>query len=106
MEKSTLNSLFGITTTTPMVEDEPPPAESAPFKIPTKIAERVMNNCYFGDGTVHPGDHLIFIHELCELFKCAGNGINCCRMADLLDGRKLYLSFILNFILQVRFIKI
>jgi hypothetical protein len=31
-----------------------------------------MNNCYLGDGTVHPGDHLLFIHELCELFKCAG----------------------------------
>ena len=31
-----------------------------------------MDNCYLGDGTVHPGDHLLFIHELCELFKCAG----------------------------------
>jgi hypothetical protein len=30
-----------------------------------------MNNCYLGDGTVHPGDHLLFIHELCEFFKCA-----------------------------------
>jgi hypothetical protein len=42
------------------------------FKIPMKIVERAMNNCYLGDGTVHPGDHLLFIHELCELFKCAG----------------------------------
>jgi hypothetical protein len=31
-----------------------------------------MNNCYSGDGTVHPGDHLLFIHKLCEFFKCAG----------------------------------
>ena len=80
-----------------------------PLKIPMKIVERVMNNWYFGDGTVHPGDHLLLIHELCGLFKCAGismdqvkgsyslyhlreelwNGINCRRMADLLDGRKL-----------------
>jgi hypothetical protein len=37
-----------------------------------KIVDRAMNNCYLGDGTVHPGDHLLFIHELCELFKCAG----------------------------------
>jgi hypothetical protein len=37
-----------------------------------KIVERAMNNCYLGDGTVHPGDHLHFIHELCKLFKCAG----------------------------------
>jgi hypothetical protein len=42
-----------------------------PFKIPMKIVERAMNNCDLGDGTVHPGDHLLFIHELCELFKCA-----------------------------------
>jgi hypothetical protein len=37
-----------------------------------KIVEHAMNNCYLGDGTVHPGDHLLFIHELCELFKCVG----------------------------------
>jgi hypothetical protein len=37
-----------------------------------KIVERAMNNCYLGDETVHPGDHLLLIHELCELFKCAG----------------------------------
>jgi hypothetical protein len=42
------------------------------FKIPMKIIERVMNNHYSRDGTVPPGDHLLFIHELCELFKCAG----------------------------------
>jgi hypothetical protein len=47
-----------------------------PFKIPMKIVERAMNNCYLGDGTVHPGDHLPFIHELCELFKCAGISMN------------------------------
>jgi hypothetical protein len=37
-----------------------------------KIVERATNNCYLGDRTVHPRDHLLFIHELCELFKCAG----------------------------------
>jgi hypothetical protein len=47
-----------------------------PFKIPTKIVERAIDNCYLGDGTVHPGDHLLFIHELCELFKCAGISMN------------------------------
>jgi hypothetical protein len=49
-----------------------PHTESIPFKIPMKIIECAMNNCYLGDGTVHLGDHLLFIHELCELFKCAG----------------------------------
>jgi hypothetical protein len=47
-----------------------------PFKIPMKIVERAMDNCYLGDGTIHPGDHLLFIHELCELFKYAGISMN------------------------------
>ena len=54
------------------VVDEPPPVEIDPFKIPTSIVDRVMDNYYFGDGIVHPGDHFLFIHELCGLFKCAG----------------------------------
>src|SRR3954463_6971711 len=67
-----LGFLFGKATTTARVVDEPPPAEIDCFKIPTRIVDRVMDNYYFGDGTVHPGDHLLFIHELCGLFKCAG----------------------------------
>ena len=47
-----------------------------PFKIPMKIVDRAINNCYLGDGTVHPSDHLLFIHELCELFQCAGISMN------------------------------
>jgi hypothetical protein len=76
MEKSPFDFLFGSTTTTVMVVDEPQPAQLDPFKIPMKIVERVMNNCYLGDGTVHLGDHLLFIHKLCELFKCAGISTN------------------------------
>jgi hypothetical protein len=34
-----------------------PHTEIIPFKIPMKIIEHVLNNCYFEDGTVHPGDH-------------------------------------------------
>src|SRR3954469_6904686 len=67
-----LGFLFGKTTTTIRVVDEPPPIEIDPFKIPTSIVDRVLDNYYLGDGTVHPGDHLLFIHELCGLFKCAG----------------------------------
>jgi hypothetical protein len=33
-----------------------------PFEIPMTIVERAMDNCYLGDGTVHLGDHLLFIH--------------------------------------------
>ena len=69
---NSLSFLFRKDTITAKVVDEPPPAEIDPFKIPTKIVDRVMYKYYFGDGTIHPGDHLLFIHELCELFKCAG----------------------------------
>jgi hypothetical protein len=74
MESSPFGFLFGNTTTTAadVEEPPPPPAQLDPFKIPMKIVERVTNNCYLGDETVHPGDHLLFIHELCELFKYAG----------------------------------
>src|SRR4051812_17534508 len=67
-----LGFLFGKTTTTVRVLDEPPLVEIDPFKIPTSIVDRVMDNYYLGDGIVHPGDHLLFIHELYGLFKCAG----------------------------------
>jgi hypothetical protein len=46
MEKSPFGSLFGNTTATITVVDEPSPAQLDPFKIPMKIVERVMNNCY------------------------------------------------------------
>src|SRR3954470_21019393 len=67
-----LGFLFGKTIHTVRLVDEPPPAERDPFKIPTSIVNHVMDNYYLGDGTVHPGDHLLFIHELCGLLKCAG----------------------------------
>ena len=37
-----LGFLFGKTTTTARVVDEPPPVEIDPFKIPTRIVDRVM----------------------------------------------------------------
>ena len=70
MESNPFGSLFGGSTITATVVDDPSSAEIVPFKIPTKIAGRIMDNRY--DGTVHPGNHLLYIHELCGLFKCAG----------------------------------
>jgi hypothetical protein len=64
--------MYQNATASATVVDEPPLAQLDPFKIAMKIVERVMNNRYSGDGTVHLGDHLLFIHELCELLKCAG----------------------------------
>jgi hypothetical protein len=55
----------------PICDDSNNVCDPHSFKIPMKIVERAMNICYLGDGTIHPGDHLLFIHELYELFKCA-----------------------------------
>ena len=73
MEHSSLSILFGSdSTTTPVVDKGPPPTEIIPFKISMGIIDCVMNNRYAGDGTVHPGYHLLYIKELCELFKVVG----------------------------------
>jgi hypothetical protein len=42
------------------------------FSSPALEEKICFDDTLFGDGTVHPGDHLFFIHELCKLFKCAG----------------------------------
>ena len=73
MEDCALSSLLGVgRSTTPVVEKGPSPTECTPFKIPLGIIERVMNDCYAGDGTVHPSIHLLKLTELCELFKLSG----------------------------------
>jgi hypothetical protein len=56
----------------PICDESNDVCDPCSFKIPIKIVERIMNNRYSGDGTVPPDDHLLFIHELYELFKCAG----------------------------------
>ena len=50
MENYSLSSLLGRS---------PPPTECIPFKIPLGIIEIVMNDCYAGDGIVHPSIHLL-----------------------------------------------
>ena len=71
MDSSALDSLFvGDHPTTFVMEKAPPPTEIVPFKIPTGIIDHVMANRYAGDG--HPADHLLYLSELCALFKLAG----------------------------------
>ena len=73
MERCPLNLLFeSDLSTTPMVDKVTPPTECIPFKIPMGIIDLVMNNCYAGDGVVHPSNHLLYIKKLCDLFEIAG----------------------------------
>ena len=67
MESFTSGYMFGNGfSTTHVVERSPPSTEIFPFEIPIGIVDRVMDNRYAGDGTVHPGEHLLYIKELCE----------------------------------------
>ena len=36
------------------------------------MIEKLLANPYAGDGTLHPDMHLIFVDEVCGLFKLAG----------------------------------
>src|SRR4051794_8237561 len=71
------------------------PTESIPFKIPMKIVDRVMSNCYLGDGTVHPGDHLLFMNyascssvQVFQWTKLRRNYSLCHSRAELQNGIK------------------
>ena len=71
MDNSTLGSfLVGNRPTAVVVEKALPPTEIVPFKIPTGIVDYVLANRYAGDK--HPGDHLLYLSQLCSLFKLAG----------------------------------
>jgi hypothetical protein len=37
-----------------------------------RIVEKVMDESYAGDGTIHPSEHLLRLKEFCELFEVAG----------------------------------
>ena len=36
------------------------------------MIEKLLANPYEGDGTLHPDMHLIYVDEVCRLFKLAG----------------------------------
>ena len=48
----------------------PPPTEILPYKIPAGIIDCVLANRYAGDR--HPSDDLLYLSQLCSLFKLAG----------------------------------
>ena len=42
------------------------------YEIPSGMIEQLLANPYAGDGTEHPDMHLIYVDEICGLFKLAG----------------------------------
>src|SRR3954449_6756362 len=69
MENRAIGSLLVGRRPTPVVV-APPPTEIVPYKIPAGIIDYVLANRYAGDR--HPGEHLLYLSQLCSLFKLAG----------------------------------
>ena len=46
--------------------------ENVCFEIPSGMIEKLLANPFAGDGTTHPDEHLIYVDEVCGLFKLAG----------------------------------
>ena len=42
-----------------------------PYEYPSSIIEKLLANPFTGDGTKHPDEHLIYVDEVCGLFKLA-----------------------------------
>ena len=42
------------------------------LQIPSGMIEQLLANPYAGDGTEHPDMHLIYVEQICGLFKLAG----------------------------------
>ena len=69
MDNLAIGSLLVGRRPTPVVV-APPPTEIVPYKISAGIIDYVLANRYAGDR--HPGEHLLYLSQLCSLFKLAG----------------------------------
>ena len=47
------------------------PTENIEYEIPSGMIEQLLANPYAGDGTKHPDMHLIYVDEICGLYKLA-----------------------------------
>ena len=76
MEHNPLRGLFGVSSPRPVEQRVAPqptkPTENVYFEIPSGMIEKLLANPFTGDGTLHPDLHLIYVDEVCGLFKLAG----------------------------------
>ena len=72
--------MFGVSSPCPVEQRFAPqptqptkPIENeTPFEIPSGMLEKLLADPFAGDGTKHPDEHLIYVDEVCGLFKLAG----------------------------------
>ena len=83
MESNCLRGLFGVSSPRPVeprvalqptepTEPTEPIENETPFEFPTGMIEKLLANPFARDGTTHPDEHLIYVDEVCVLFKLAG----------------------------------
>ena len=76
MKSNPLRGLFGVSSPRPETQIVAPqptaPTENIYYEIPPGMIEKLLANPYAGDGMVHPDMHLIYVDEICGLFKLAG----------------------------------
>ena len=76
MENNPLRGLFGVSSPRPEPQLATPqptaPTENIEYEIPSGMIEQLLANPYVGDGTEHPDMHLIYVEQICGLFKLAG----------------------------------
>ena len=68
--------MFGVSSPRPVEKRVAPqptePTENVYFEIPSGMIETLLANPFTGDGTKHPHEDLIYVDEVCGLFKLAG----------------------------------
>ena len=77
MESNSLRGLFRVSSPRPVEQRvAPQPTEpienEIPYEYPSGMIEQLLANPYAGDETEHPDMHLIYVDEICGLFKIAG----------------------------------
>ena len=78
MENNPLRGLFGVSSPRPVEQrvapqpTKPTENENVYFEIPSGMIEKLLANPYVGDGTLHLELHLIYVDEVCGLFKLVG----------------------------------
>ena len=71
-----MRGLFGVSSPLPVEQRVAPqptePTKNVYFEIPSGMIEKLLADPFEGDGTLHPDLHLIYVDEVCGLFKLAG----------------------------------
>ena len=77
MESNPLRGLFGVSSPRRIEQrvapqpTEPTENENVCFEIPSGMIEKLLANPFAGDVTLHHDEHLIYVDEVCGLFKLA-----------------------------------